>query len=733
MSFLTMNDTGQYIRTVSGLFASCLAGLRPPERITLSEFSQKNIWVDGVMTAGRERFNFGKHEYQREILDSLSDPECQGVYLVAPSRWGKTALVPNLVAHTVETNPMDIMIVQTSRSNAVTFAKGDLDDFFETNDWFASKIRPGRTTNSLLMKKFRNGTILSVVWPSAKNLAGVNRGVICIPDYDHTKASVDGQGALVTVASTRAKAYGSRKTIFVDSSPAREPIKYERFEPESPHQAPPYPGIFSLYNTGDRRLYYWQCTCCRQWFRAHPDHLKYDDHGTNKERAGTARMVCPNEECAAEYRHDGDPANGMPGKDELNAKGRWVPDGMSLDEGGNLIGKMLNPPVPGVDNFRSYWAFGVCSASQTWEKLVLDKLDAEAEYERSGDPGPLQACLNSNFGLPWFPPHLGGGDDWERYYERAEQYLHGVVPPEARYLIVSVDTQGTSWVMQTHAFGPEGRMWCIDRRRIVSSDRDHETRKNADGTPEKAWVRPGTYPEDWKVLERELASLRYPLADGSGVMTPVIIGVDSNGLDATTDNAYAWWMSLSGPQLPKSRVRLIKGDPKLKVLCETKKSDGTKRSDRKAFRGDTPILFVSSNMAKDVMAANLAREVDGPGYVHLPQWWKTDYFKELAAEQRRGDEWVKIRKRNEAWDLFVYALALNRSETMRADRIDWTSDRLPAYALPASQNPFVSPVSVAPDGTQVVGSAPTGRRPYLSREQIGQQFLEMSGGNNGYP
>lgn len=731
-----MIDTGQYVRTVSGLFSGCLAGLRPPERITLSEFSQKHIWVDGVMTAGRERFNFGKHEYQREILDSLSDPDCQGVYLVAPSRWGKTMLVPNLVAHTVETNPMDIMIVQTSRSNAVTFAKGDLDNFFETNDWFASKVRPGRTTNSLLMKKFRNGTILSVVWPSAKNLAGVNRGVICIPDYDHTKANVDGQGALVTVATTRAKAYGSRKTVFVDSSPAREPLKYERFEPESPHQAPPYPGIFSLYNTGDRRWYYWQCTCCRQWFPAHPDHLRYDEHGTNKERAGTARIVCPNEDCNAEYRHDGDPETGMPGKDELNAKGKWVPDGMSLDADGNLVGKMLNPPVPGVDNYRSYWAFGVCSASQTWEKLVLDKLDAESEYETSGDPGVLQACLNSNFGLPWFPPHLGGGDDWESYWERAVDYPQGVVPPSALYLITAVDTQDTSWVMQTHAFGPEGRMWCIDRRRVVFSDRDHESRKMADGSPEKAWVRPGTYPEDWKVLERELASLRYQLSDGSGVMVPAIIGVDSGGKDATTANAYSWWRSISSPELTKSRVLLIKGDPKAKNIAEIRKPDGTKRTDRKAGnRGDVPVLFVSSNMAKDVMAANLAREVDGPGYVYLPKWWKIDYFKELSAEQRRGDEWVKIRKRNEAWDLFVYALALNRCEKMRAHLVDWSAE-LPfwaSYAKPASQNPFVSPVSVSPDGAQVIGAPPKSGRPYLSREQMRQQFQELNGGFNGYP
>lgn len=720
-----MIDVQKNVRTASGLFAGCLAGLRPPERISLPDFAKKHVWVDNPSTAGRQRLDFEKTPYQVEPLESLSDPDCQGVRMVATSRAGKTFMSTLLVAHTVETNPMDIMIVPPSRSTATTFAKDDLEKFFEQNDWLRQKIRPGRTTNSLLMKKFRNGTILSIVWPSAKNLAGVNRGVICLPDYDRIKGDVDGEGSVYNQADARTKLYGFRKKVFVESSPSKNPEKFERFEPESPHQAPPYPGILSLYNEGDRRWWYWQCVCCRQWFPAHPDHLRYDDDGTPKQRAASARVVCPNEDCQAVYRHDGDPETGMPGKHELNASGRWVPDGMSLTPDGEMVGEILNPPMPGVMNYRSYWLFGVAAAFQSWEQMVLAKISAEQVYADTGDDSQLKTVLNTDFGLPWIPPHVGDGSDWERYWERSVDHPQGVVPPGALYLITAVDTQDTSWVLQTQAFGPEGRMWCIDRRRIVFSDRDHETRKMADGTPEKAWVRPGTYPEDWKVLERELASLRYQLSDGSGVMVPAIIGVDSGGKDATTANAYSWWRSISGPELTRSRVLLIKGDPKTKNLAEIRKPDGTKRSDRNAGnRGDVPVLFVSSNMAKDVMAANLAREVDGPGYVYLPKWWKTDYFKELAAEQKRGDEWVKTRKRNEAWDLFVYALALNRCEKMRAHLVDWASDRLPPYALPAAENPFVTPVSVGAAET----SAPAARagNPYLSYEEIGRQFQELN-------
>lgn len=720
-------------RSIHSLIGPLLAGLRPPERVSLAEFAESRVWVNNPSTAGRQRLDFVKTPYQPEILESLSDPDVQGVRLVAPTRAGKTYMSILLAAHTVETNPMDILIVPPSRSTATTFAKDDLDKFLEENDWLRNKIRPGRTTNSLLMKKFINGTILSIVWPSAKNLAGVNRGVICLPDYDRIKADVDGEGSVYNQADARTKIYGLRKKVFVESSPSKTPHKFEKFEPETPHQAPPYPGIFSLYNEGDRRWWYWQCVNCDEWFAAHPRHLVYDDDGTPRQRAATARMVCP--DCGHKYRHDGDPATGHPGKHELNARGRWVPDGMSLTAAGEMVGEMANPPLAGAMNYRSYWLFGVAAAFQTWAAMVLAKINAEQVYAETGDDSQLKTVLNTDFGLPWIPPHISEGSDWERLWERKVDYPQGIVPPDALYLITTVDTQDTSWVLQTQAFGPEGRMWCIDRRRIIWSDRDHETRKMADDTPEKAWVRPGTYPEDWKVLGRELVSLKYPLADGSGVMFPAIFGVDSGGSDATTANSYEWWRSLADPALTRSRVMLIKGDPKMKNLVEIRRSDGTKRSDRAGGnRGDVPVAHISSNMAKDIMAANLAREVDGPGFVHLPKWWKTDYFKELAAEQRRGDEWVKVRKRNEAWDLFVYALAMNRCDKMRAHLINW-EEPLPfwaTFAKPATENPFVMPVMVNAAGQATTGPAPAAGKPYLSREQIGKRFQELGGGHNGY-
>lgn len=98
----------------------------------------------------------------------------------------------------------------------------------------------------------------------------------------------------------------------------------------------------------------------------------------------------------------------------------------------------------------------------------------------------------------------------------------------------------------------------------------------------------------------------------------------------------------------------------------------------------------------------------------------------MVSERRKGEKWVKISEKapNEAWDLTAYAIAVNMCEKVRAHLIDWSSANLPSYALPAAQNPFVSPVVVL--GAAPVPRAAAAPSPYLSYEEIGRQFQELS-------
>jgi phage terminase large subunit GpA-like protein len=80
----------------------------------------------------------------------------------------------------------------------------------------------------------------------------------------------------------------------------------------------------------------------------------------------------------------------------------------------------------------------------------------------------------------------------------------------------------------------------------------------------------------------------------------------------------------------------------------------------------TPLYSICVDTAKGTVLARLRIGSPGPGYVHLPEWVEGEYVAQITAERPvwryakgRGTarDWVKIRERNEAFDLEVYALA----------------------------------------------------------------------------
>lgn len=81
--------------------------------------------------------------------------------------------------------------------------------------------------------------------------------------------------------------------------------------------------------------------------------------------------------------------------------------------------------------------------------------------------------------------------------------------------------------------------------------------------------------------------------------------------------------------------------------------------------GKCPLFPVGVHTAKDLIFKRLQIEEPGPGYVHFDAALDEEYFKQLTSESlvtrfRRGvkkREFVKLRRRNEALDCLVYAIA----------------------------------------------------------------------------
>jgi phage terminase large subunit GpA-like protein len=352
-------------------------------------------------------------------------------------------------------------------------------------------------------------------------------------------------------------------------------------------------------------------------------------------------------------------------KDRLNQGGRWLADGERI-EGGEVVGDAQRSSIAG------YWLGGVAAAYQSWPSLILRYLQGLREYDLTGSEETLQTTINTDQGMPFLPRALMSNSQ-NRPGDRTEPLARYLVPDEARFLIATVDVQGgkgSRFVCEVKAYGPGIESWVLDRFAITESPR---------GTPEQTvQIDPAGYAEDWDAITAKLVNATYRTS-GERELRVRLTVVDTGGEAGATANAYAWYRRMKAAGLG-SRVLLVKGASEKPLSPVTK---ATARDARGQAIKDVDLYLVDTNFFKDVVAANLKRDVPGPGYMHFPDWLPASYFEELTAERRdEKGKWHKLRARNEALDLSVYGLA--GVWAMNAHRIDWANP--PGWAKPVEQN-----------------------------------------------
>lgn len=651
--------------------------IAPPSREPLSEAALRLLYVDQAGTMAKWAGHLTP--YMFEPMNCLQSRRFDGVAYVGPARGGKTvALVDGFLAHTVAQDHADTLVVQISQDKAAEFSKKRLSRAFEASPEVRAKLSTRGHDNNVHDIKTATGHFIKVGWPSKNIFASSDWRRVLITDYDRIDLDIGGEGSAWILAGKRTQTFMSSGMVMAESSPGY-PVTDLNYRPATIHEAPPAQGIFSLYNEGDRRLLFWPCPHCGEYFEADFHHLVYDDGEKDPARASREVLLCcPH--CGS-LTPEAQQTHGRAFKLWANSAGLWVPEHCRVEEG-RIIGD------PRETRIASFWQKGVSAAFQDWNQLVYRYLSAMAAYEQTGDTQALKATVNVDQGRPFYPPRVNERSG-ATLADRRRDLGVKVVPPWVRFLLASVDVQGgrktSRFEVMVRGFGPGLESVVIDRFKIERSARiDPES-------PDKfVRVDPAHYLEDWDLLIDKVIRASYEIDDGSGRRMPVYrVACDSNGEDGTTAQAYKFWRSLRQHDIPglQRRFVLIKGRAN-GPMVETRYPDSSGRKDRKSgAAGDVPVLFIHTDHMKDVVNGTLGRETPGDRYCWFPDWLPESFFDELTAEERLpSGKWEKLSARNESWDLMVYDWALLHQ--LKAERItDWDSP--PFYALPIDENPEI--------------------------------------------
>lgn len=652
------------------------AAFRPIKRVTVSEGATENFFIKqpgGYIGP----WSPDETPYMAEPMDMLASKRHEAVVFVGPARTGKTAgLILGWMAHAIVNDPGDSAIISMTQEKAREFSKTDFQRMIRHSPTVSKMLGPNGNNQNTFDVMFQHGMWLKIGWPTASQLSGSTYRYVALTDYDRMPDDVDGEGAPYGLALKRTQTFLSRGMCMVESSPGR-PITDPNWHQSSPHEGPPCTGVVGIYNRSDRRRWYWPCPDCGEFFEAKPGlelfHLPDErelleqvrEADLDKLATHYSKIVCPHCGVLISSRS----------KHKMNKGGVWVADGQTVTADGVVHGESFRSTIAG------YWLGGVAAAYQSWHSLVVRYLQGLREYVMTGSELALQNTINTDQGLPYLSRLLAeaGRNSHGPESRKNNELERFIAPDETRFVVAAVDVQGgqsARFVVQVHAVGKHLEQWPIDRFEIKESKR-----QGVDGG--YAPIDPAAYPEDWDMLNDLVLNATYRTTTEGREIRVKAMAIDTGGEDGVTDKAYAWYRRLRLNNM-HNNVMLVKGASTFTAPLVKESWVGEKR---KGEKGDVPLYLLNTNQFKDSVSAALKRIMPGPTYMHMPGWLPRSFYDELKAEVRDAKgRWMKVKKRNEAFDLSAYVRAL--CVRLGADKPTFWENP-PAWATPLDTNTLV--------------------------------------------
>jgi phage terminase large subunit GpA-like protein len=291
---------------------------------------------------------------------------------------------------------------------------------------------------------------------------------------------------------------------------------------------------------------------------------------------------------------------------------------------------------------------------------VRDFLDSK------DNPQLLKTWVNTFLGETW--EEKGRRLEWSELMGHREDYdTRDNIPEEITLITGAVDIQDDRAEVEFVGWGDDHQTWSLGYHKVYGD--------------------PST-PEFWQDLKDLLGeTFIHPTF---GEIAPRSIAIDSGG--HYTSSVYKFTQLV-----PRTvAIKGVSGAGKPMVGRPLKNTIGNAR-----------VLPLGVDTIKEVVVARLKiSDPDAAGYNRFPAHYDDDYFRGLTAEELKTtyfkgfakNEWVKIRPRNEPFDLRVYNTAA--LEMLQVDLNAQRREALRRAAKPVTQEPEKPAKAVKPGRPQ---------------------------------
>jgi hypothetical protein len=133
----------------------------PPPKLTVSQWSDEFRYLSPESSAEPGKWSTATAEYQRGIMDAVTDPANREIWVKKSAQVGWTDILGNVVAYYIDQDPSPMLLIQPTLETAETWSKDRLAPMLRDTPRLRERVKDARSRdsgNTLLHKQFPAGT-----------------------------------------------------------------------------------------------------------------------------------------------------------------------------------------------------------------------------------------------------------------------------------------------------------------------------------------------------------------------------------------------------------------------------------------------------------------------------------------------------------------------------------------------------------------------------------------------
>ena len=398
----------------AAIFDECLELLKPPPKLTLSEWADMYRILSPENSAQPGRWHTSNAPYQKEIMDAIGSPHVRKVVIMTAAQIGKTAMLMNMLGYYMHYYPAPVLVMQPTLDMAQTFSKDFLAPMLRDTPVLTNLVdtKSRYSGNTMLKKNFPGGHVTIIGANSPASLAMRPIKVLLADEVDRYPASAGTEGDPLLLAQKRQTTFWDKKLVVVSTPGLKGNSR-----------------INTEFENSTREEWNVPCPKC-----GHYQPLAWKGIVFDKEDL-TKPIVYKCERCGEESEEYAWKQQGQYGK--------FVADNPNAEARGFHLNTLAS-------NF--------CGWMDVVEKFLVAN-----ELLRVGDPEKMKTWVNTELGEPWDEPGTTLEDT--ELYNRREIY-EAEVPDDVLVLTAGVDTQDDRFEVEVVGWGAGKESWGIRYQKI---------------------------------------------------------------------------------------------------------------------------------------------------------------------------------------------------------------------------------------------------------------------------